>query len=134
MEIKSKINSLRSKQLLIRYISALTILWITTYFTPNFNMSSFPGLIISAFIIIILDYLVATITGIHDIPLYRAIVSLVACAVILYMTQFLVPGYYISIFSTIIAATIYGVIQFNLPNYAWKTKTLLYNTFGEIKC
>ena len=113
-----EIKSLRFKQLIIRYISALTILMITTYFTPNFNMSSFPGLILSAFMIIILDYLVATITGIHDIPLYRAIVGLVACAVILYMTQFLVPGYYISIFSTIIAATIYGVIQFNLPNYA----------------
>jgi len=118
MDLKKETNSLRFKQLIIRYISALTILWITTYFTPNFNMSAFPGLLISAFMIILLDYLVATITGIHDIPIYRAIVSLVACAVILYMTQFLVSGYYISIFSTIIAATIYGVIQYNLPNYA----------------
>jgi len=109
-------NSLRLKQLLIRFISALSLLWITTYFTPNFNMESFPKLIISALMIVVLDYLVATLTGIHDIPIYRAIVSLVACAVILYMTQFLVSGYYISIFSTLIAASIYGVIQFNLPN------------------
>ena len=111
-------DSLRIKQLTIRFISAIAILAITTYFTPNFNMSSFPYLVISAILIVILDYFVATITGIHDIPIYRAIVSLVACSVILYMTQFLVSGYYISIFSTLIAATIYGVIQFNLPNKA----------------
>lgn len=109
-------NSLRFKQLLIRFLSAITILAITTYFTPNFNMDSFPYLIISAFMVVILDYFVATLTGIHDIPVYRAIVSIVACSVILYITQFFVSGYYISIFSTLIAASIYGVIQFNLPN------------------
>lgn len=116
MKLKKLTSSIRTKQLLIRFLSALSLLWITTYFTPNFNMDSFPNLILSAVLVVILDYFVATLTNIHDIPLYRAIVSLVACAVIIYMTQFFVSGYYISIFSTLLAATIYGIIQFNLPN------------------
>lgn len=109
-------DSLRIKQLVVRYISALSILAITTLFTPNFSITSFPTLLLSAFVIILLDYMVATITGIHDSPSGRTIVGFVSCAIILYATQFIVAGYYISVFSSIIAALIYGTIDGFLPN------------------
>lgn len=113
---ENDLNSLRLKQLTIRFLSALAILILTSFFTINFNTSSYPKLVISAIALVILDYFVSTVSGIHDIPLYRAIVGFVASTIIVYMTQFFVPGFYISILTAIIASLMYGTIQYFLPN------------------
>ena len=110
------LNLLRIKQLFIRFITILAVFSVTASFAPNFNFESFPILVLSAFSVIVLDYLVSIITGIHDIPIGRGIVGFVAATVIIYMTQFIVSGYYISILSSIIAALIYSVIDYFLPN------------------
>lgn len=109
-------DGLRISQMLIRFLASISIFVVTVFFTPNFNISSFPVLILSAITIIILDYLMSIITGIHDIPLGRGLVGFTSAAVIIYMTQFFVAGYYISILSSLIAAAIYGVIDSMLPN------------------
>ena len=113
---KTGFNSLRLSQIFIRFLSSLSIFAVTVFFTPNFNLSSFPILIISAVAIIILDYLMSIITGIHDMPLGRGLVGFTTAAIIIYLTQFTVDGYYISITSSLIAAAIYGVIDSMLPN------------------
>lgn len=112
----NEINTLRVKQLLLKVISAIVILLLTSFFTLNFNTSASPLLILSALSLVILDYIVATLSGIHDIPLYRAIVSFVAASIIIYMTQFIVSGFYISMITAIIASLMYAVIQYFLPN------------------
>lgn len=116
MEQTSNLNILRIKQLSIRYITGVAILGTTALFAPNFNFESFPTLLLAAFAIVILDYMVATVTGIHDSPTGRGIVGFVAATLIIYMTQFIVSGFYISILSSIIAALIYGVIDYFIPN------------------
>lgn len=113
---KTGIGTLRISQMLIRFLSSISIFAVTVFFTPNFNLSSFPILIISAVVIIILDYIMSVITGIHDMPLGRGLVGFTTAAIIIYATQFLVDGYYISIVSSLIAAAIYGVIDSMLPN------------------
>lgn len=110
------VNNLRLKSLLIKFVSAIVILLLTSFFTLKFNISAYPMLILSALSLVILDYIVSTLSGIHDIPLYRGIVSFVAALIIIYMTQFLVSGFYISIVTTIIASLMYAVIQYFLPN------------------
>lgn len=116
--IKKKLSfdGLRIKQLIIKYISSTAVLALTILFTPNFEISSFPALLLSAFVIVVLDYLVSTITGIHDSPFGRGLVGFVSATLIIYLTQFLVAGYYISVLSSIIAALIYGVLDSFIPN------------------
>lgn len=113
--IKS-LNNLRIKQLTLKFISSLAIFALTAYLTPNFKISSFPILILSAICIVILDYMVSIISGIHDIPYGRAIVGFVSATIIIFLTQFIVSGYYITLFSSIIAALIYGIISYFIPN------------------
>lgn len=113
---KNNTDSLRISQMIIRFITSLSIFAVTVFFTPNFTISSFPILILSAIIIILFDYLVSIITGIHDIPLGRGLVGFTCATLIIYLTQFFVDGYYISITSSLIAAAIYGIIDSMLPN------------------
>lgn len=113
---RNEIGALRISQMLIRFLTSISIFAISIFFTPNFNLSSFPILILSSVIIIILDYFMAIITGIHNIALGRGLVGFTCAAIIIYLTQFLVDGYYISMSSTLIAAAIYGVIDSMLIN------------------
>ncbi len=113
---KNGFNTFRISQMLIRLLTSISIFAVTVFFTPNFNLSSFPILIVSAIVIILLDYIMSIITGIHDIPLGRGLVGFTSAAIIIYVTQFIVDGYYISITSSIIAAAIYGIIDSMLIN------------------
>lgn len=113
---KDSIDKLRLTQMFIRFITSLSVFALTVFFTPNFQISSFSILVLSSITIIILDYLMSVVTGIHDIPLGRGIVGFTSASIIIYITQFFVDGYYISISSSLIAAAIYGVIDYFLPN------------------
>lgn len=114
--IKNNISILRLKQMAIRFFSSLSIFTTTVFFTPNFNIDSFPILILSSIVVIILDYFMSVITGIHDIPLGRGLIGFTSAVIIMYITQFFVSGYYISMLSSLIAALIYGIIDYILPN------------------
>ncbi len=114
--LNKNINKLRMKQMAIRFFSALIIFFATAYMAPNFNTESAPILVLCAFVTVVLDYLVATVTEIHDIPFGRLVVGFVSATLIIYMSQFIIRGYYISMMSSIIAAAIYGIIDYYLPN------------------
>lgn len=116
LKYKKASNTLRITQLIIRFISSLSIFAVTVFFTPNFQITSFPILIISSIVITLLDYLMSIVTGIHDIPIGRGFVGFISATIIIYVTQFFVDGYYISIISSLIAAAMYGIIDSLLPN------------------
>ena len=89
---KYKFESLRISQMIIRILASMSIFTVTVFFTPNFNISSFPILILSSITISIFDYLMSVITGIHDMPLGRGFVGFTCAAIIIYITQFFVDA------------------------------------------
>ena len=112
----NELDKLRIKQFVLKYLSSTSTLSITALFTPNFNISSFPILLLSSLVIVVLDYLLSLITGVNDTIYCRGIVSFISSAIIIYVTQFIVIGYYISIPSSIIAALIYATVSSFIPN------------------
>lgn len=108
--------SLRLKQNLVRIITCISTFVFSVYITPNFNMASLPILLIASLFVVILDYFVATITNIHDYPLGRGIIGFFSAVVIIYSAQFFISGYYITLLSSIVAALIYSVVDYTLPN------------------
>lgn len=106
----------RFKQNVTRLFISLSIFVFTVFLTPNFQIANAYILILSALFIVIIDYLIATFTGIHDYPIGRGVIGFFSALVILYATQFFIPGYYISIPSSIIAAAIYSFADYILPN------------------
>ena len=114
--VNNNINFLRIKQLVIRYITIISVLGVSATFAPNFNFQSFPILLIAGFAVVTLDYLVSTITGIHDMRIGRGIVGFVSATIIIYLVKYIVAGYYISFLSSTITALIYSVIDYYLPN------------------
>lgn len=108
--------TLRIKQNLFRIFTSVSCFFLCAYITPNFRADNLLVLLISALFVVILDYLISTITNIHDFPIGRGIIGFLSCIVIVYSTQFFIAGFYISLLSSIIVALIYSVCDYCLPN------------------
>lgn len=108
--------SLSLKHIFIRLFISLSIFVFTIYLTPNFYISNLYILFISAFFIIIVDYLISLISGIHDYPIGRGLVGFCSAVIIIYATQFFISGYSISVVSSLIAASIYSITDYLLEN------------------
>ncbi len=107
---------MRLKQNIIRMFISLAIFTFCLYLVPNFNVENIWILFISAFFLVVVDYLVSTITNIHDYPLGRGVIGFFSAVVIIYSTQFFISGFYISFIASLICALIYSAIDYFLPN------------------
>lgn len=108
--LKSSIYINRLSGFIIKLITSISIFTLTVFFTPNFNIISLPILILSSFIITLLDNLVNLIIDKDNIAFEKCIIGFTIATAIIYITQYFVEGYYISVISSIIAGGIYGII------------------------
>lgn len=101
--------------ILVRLIAAAVVLGITAFFTPGFTITGIWPLIVAAIVLTALDYLVNLISGVNATPFGRGIVGFIAAAVIIYVTQFFVVGYSVTILGAVIGAIIYGIVDYLIP-------------------
>ena len=101
--------------IVIRLIASAVVLAITAFLTPGFAISGIGPLIVAAVVLTVLDYLFVKLLGIDASPFGRGIVGFVAAALILYLTQFFVAAYSITVLSAIIGAIVYGIVTYLIP-------------------
>ena len=99
----------------VRFIVAAIVLMVTAWLTPGFSEMGFGTALIAALVIAVIDWAVQRIFKIDASPFGRGIVGFIISAVIIYLTQFLVPGMSISIWGAIIASLIIGIIDAIIP-------------------
>ena len=83
-------------QIVGRLIASAVVLAITAFFTPGFTINSIWTLAIAAIVLTIIDYLVIKFTGLHASPFGKGFVGFALAAIILYVTQFFVAGFFFS--------------------------------------
>lgn len=101
--------------LIARFLVSAVVLMVTAFFTPGFALAGFWTAILQALVIVGLDYLIEAITGINASPFGRGFSGFIVSALIIYLTQFIVPGVSVSILGSIIAALVIGIIDAVLP-------------------
>ena len=101
--------------IVIRLIASAVVLAITAFLTPGFAITGIGPLIVAAIVLTIMDYLFVKLLGIDASPFGRGIVGFVSAALILYLTQFFVAGYSITVLSAIIGAIVYGIVTYLIP-------------------
>jgi putative membrane protein len=103
-------------QVILRFVTSAIILAITAFFTPGFAINNIWALALAAVVLTVIDYLLATFTGLHASAFGKGFVGFVLAAVVLYVTKFFVAGYSISWIAAIIGALIYGVVDYFIPD------------------
>ena len=101
--------------LIIRFIVAAIVLMVTSWLTPGFSQWGFGRALLAAIVIAVMDWVIQRLFKIDASPFGRGIVGFIVSAVIIYLTQFLVPGMSVSVWGAIIASLIIGIIDAIIP-------------------
>ena len=109
-----KIN--RSIQFFGRLITSILILGITAFFTPGFTTSSIWILALAIGILTIVDFLIDNFTKIYFHPFIKFLIGFTLSGIALFLVQFFVIGYMMSVVSVFLGALVYGLVDYMLPS------------------
>ena len=105
--------------MIIRFIVAAIVLMVTAAVTPGFSSMGFGTALLAALIIAAMDYVIQKLFRIDASPFGRGLTGFILSAVIIYLTQFLVPNMEINLWGAVIAALIIGVIDAIIPAHVF---------------
>ncbi len=114
-------NNSRVKQaeglgsLILKTILSAIVLSIAAFLTPGFTISGIWAVLLAAVIISVIDYLIQRFTQLHASPFGRGFTGFIIAAIVLYLTQFLVPSMGVTIWGALIGALIIGIIDMIIP-------------------
>ena len=99
-----------------RMIIIAIILAIVSFLTPGFSIHGLWSYLFAAVIISLLDYLVERLIHVNATPFGNGIKGFLIAAVILYLTQFIVPNMSVNIWGALIGALVIGILDAFFPN------------------
>lgn len=102
-------------EMILRVVITAIVIAIAAFFTPGFTIDGLWSVLLAAVVIGVLDYLIQRFTGIDASPFGRGITGFLLTALILYLTQFVVNGFNISIWGALIGALVIGIIDAIMP-------------------
>lgn len=101
-----------------RLVLVAVILGITSFLTPGFSIYGMWSFLLAAIVITALDYLVESLMGVDASPFGKGVKGFLIAAVILYITQFIIPNMSVSIIGAFLAAIVIGIVDAVLPGRA----------------
>jgi len=103
---------------IIRLIVGMIVLGITAALTPGFPIDGIWPLLLGAIFLAVLYYLATRLLGVNATPFGRGIAGFILAAVIIYLTQFFVAGFNVTIWGAILGALVYGIVDLIIPGRA----------------
>lgn len=100
---------------IVRLILFAIVLGVTSFFTPGFSINGLWSFLLAALIISVLDYIIELLMGVDASPMGKGIKGFIVAAIIIYLTQFLVPNMSVSIIGALLAAVVIGIIDAIIP-------------------
>lgn len=108
---------------ILRFFVATIVLIVTAALTPGFRISSFFSAMIAAILIALIGWAVESMSEDKISPFARGGIGFITSAIILYVVQFIVPGFKITLFGTLIASLIISLFSLFLPTTRKKLTT-----------
>lgn len=102
----------------VRIIVGMIVLGITAALTPGFMISSIWALLLGSIVLAALDYLALKGLRLQASPFGKGLAGFILSAAIIYLTQFFVSGFSVTIWGAILGALIYGVVDALIPGEA----------------
>ena len=101
-----------------RIVISAIILGITAFFTPGFSISGIWSLLLAALVLSVLDFAISRIANFDASPFGRGLTGFILAAAILYLTQYFVSGYSVTVFGALLGALVYGIVDAIIPGRA----------------
>jgi putative membrane protein len=82
---------------------------------PGFRTLSFTSALLAAVVIAAVSYLIELVLGRNISPYAHGVVGFLVSAIVIYITQFIVPGMSVSIIGALLASLVIGIIDLFIP-------------------
>jgi putative membrane protein len=110
------IGGLTMLGMIVRFVVSAVVLLLVSYIVPGLRVAGFTGAIIAAVVISLLGYAIEKAFGDKITRTGRGAVGFITAAVVIYFSQFLVPGYIsVSIIGALLASLVIGVVDIFVP-------------------
>jgi len=100
---------------IVRFIVAAVVLMFVGFLVPGFSVSSFWTAFLAAVVIALLGWVVEAMFGDRISPYNRGIIGFLVSAVVIYLTQFIVSGFRVTILGALLASLVIGIIDLFIP-------------------
>ena len=99
----------------VKTIIIAAILAVVSFLTPGFSIQGLWSYLLAAVVISALDYFVEKTMGVDASPFERGFKGFVLAAVIIYISQFIVPNMTVTLLGASLGALVIGIIDAILP-------------------
>lgn len=100
---------------ILRFVVSAVVLMLVGYVVPGFSRINFWEALLAAIVIAAAAYVIESMFGKKISPYNRGIVGFVVAAVVIYLTQFVVPGLTVTIVGALIASFVIGLADTVVP-------------------
>ena len=103
--------------MIVRFLVSAVVLLLVSYIVPGLRVAGFTGALIAAVVIAVLGYVVELAFGRDKITrMYRGVVGFLVSAVVIYVSQYIVPGsIQVSILGALLASLVIGIVDAFVP-------------------
>jgi len=99
-------------RMIVRFVVSALVLIFVGFIIPGFSVAGFTGAIIAAVVIAVLGYAIEAMFGDKTSRLGRGSIGFFTAAVVIYLTQFIIPGYiHASIIGALLASLVIGLVD-----------------------
>lgn len=104
-------------RMIVRFVVSAFVLLFVGFIVPGFSVAGFTGAIIAAVVIAVLGYAIEAMFGKNKTTrLGRGSIGFLTAAVVIYLTQFIIPGYiHASIIGALLASLVIGLVDSLVP-------------------
>lgn len=99
----------------IRFVVSALVLLLLGFILPGFRIMGFVNALLAALAIAVIGYIVETLMGQRVSPQNRGIIGFLTAAVVIWLTQFIVPSMEVSIIGALLASLVIGIIDAVVP-------------------
>ena len=99
----------------VRFVLSALVLIVTGILVPGFRVGGFLAALAAAAVIALLGWAVQAAFGRRISPQGRGLTSFLVSAAIIYLTQFLIPGFRATLIGALLAALVIGVLDAVIP-------------------
>lgn len=100
---------------IVRFVVSALVYMFVSYIVPGFSLANFWTALIAAIVVALVGWAVEAMFGRAINRFGRGIVGFVVSVVILYVSQWVVPGMRVTVLGAIVASLIIGLIDLLIP-------------------
>ena len=102
--------------MIVRFVVSALVLLLVSFIVPGLRVNGFTGALIAAAVIAVIGFAIEKVFGEKISRTGRGAVGFITAAVVIYFSQFIVPGYItVSVIGALLASLVIGIVDSFVP-------------------